>query len=150
MKASIDKYYYPLQRHSKKYTKATIMDSALKKIVNKQLIETVSAVLDDFFKTKIETDTDSLSVEVKQKIKEIMDSYKTEVKEGVKGDNKKLKKTTKGTRTPTKYNRYMKQKMAELKANEPDLSNNEKFAKIAAQWKEDKDTWEDTDGHDTV
>ncbi len=128
------------------------MDSALKKVINKQLIETVSVVLDDFFKIMIDnTETDTLSVDVKQTIKDKIDLYKTEIKDGIKMDNKKQKKsTTKGTRKPTKYNRYMAQKMAELKEKEPDLSNNDKFAKIAAQWKEDKDTWEDTNGNDTV
>jgi hypothetical protein len=128
------------------------MDSSLKKVFNKMQVDISATVLDDFYKKKIES-ADSLSSEEKQTIKDVLDAYKTEIKESIKGDNKKLKKTTKGTRIPTKYNRYMKQKMAELKAKEPELSNNEKFAKIAAQWKKDKDTWEDnenTEGHETA
>jgi hypothetical protein len=39
----------------------------------------------------------------------------------------------------------MKQKMIELKQDEPYLSNNEKFLKIAAMWNENKDTWENID-----
>jgi hypothetical protein len=125
------------------------MDSSLKKVFNKMQVEISATVADDLYK-KLEN-VEKFSSEVKQTIKDIVDAYKAEIKEGVKTDNKKQKKTaTKGTRKATKYNRYMKQQMAELKANEPELSNNEKFAKIAAQWKEDKDTWEDTEGNETA
>ncbi len=119
--------------------------NVLRKTLNKQLGDIVGVTLDEFYKTKIDTDS-SLSTEVKQSIKDMMDAYKSEMKDGIKNDNKKTKKSAaKGTRKPSRYNRYMAQKMAELKESEPDLSNNDKFAKIAAQWKLDKDTWEDTD-----
>ncbi len=124
--------------------------TVLRKTLNKQLGDIVVVTLDEFYKTKIDT-VSSLSTEVKQSIKDMMDAYKSELKDGIKTDNKKTKKSaTKGTRKASRYNRYMAQKMAELKESHPELSNNDKFAKIAAQWKVDKDSWEDTDGSETV
>jgi hypothetical protein len=128
------------------------MDASLKKVFNKTLVDISATVADDLYK-KFEN-VEEFSSEVKQTIKDIVDAYKAEIKEGVKTDNKKQKKTAaKGTRKATKYNRYMKQQMAELKESHPELSNNEKFAMIAAKWKLDKNTWEDTeetDGNNTV
>jgi hypothetical protein len=116
------------------------MEATLKKVMIKQFELVSNSVLDSFL-NKI-TSNESINEATKKILEETVATYKTELKESIKNDNKKKKKE-KGTRKPTKYNRYMAQKMAEFKEKGSELSNNEKFAKIAAQWKQDKDSWED-------
>jgi hypothetical protein len=115
------------------------MEVTLKKIMIKQFDNVMTSILDDFIKNMIVSD-ESLTEEQKTLFKDKVEVYKTKVKEGIKNDNKK-KKREKGIRKPTRYNMYMAEKMAEFKKNESTLSNNEKFAKIASQWQDDKATW---------
>jgi hypothetical protein len=116
------------------------MEATLKKIMIKQFELISNSILDSLL-NKIASD-DTIIDTTKKTLEEVIINYKAELKESIKNDNK-TKKREKGTRKPTKYNRYMAQKMAEFKESGSDLSNNEKFAKIASQWKQDKDSWED-------
>jgi hypothetical protein len=112
----------------------------LKKTMQKQFEMTYVAVLDNLL-SNVNSD-ETLTDETKKLFEDKVTNFKVELKEALKNDSKK-KKREKGTRQPTRYNRYMKIKMAELKTSEPDLSNNDKFAKIASLWKQEKDTWVD-------
>lgn len=113
------------------------MDS-LKKLVNKQFEALLVAVLDDFQKKMITEDT-VLAEDVKLTLTEKVDQYKATLKDLIKNDNKKGKVSkTKGSRAPTAYNLYMKEKMLELKASSPDLTNNQKFAQVASMWAQHK------------
>ncbi len=117
------------------------MEATLKKVMIKQFELISNSILDSLL-NKIMTN-ESINDSTKTILEETISNYKVELKESIKNDNKKKKKE-KGIRKPTKYNRYMAQKMAEFKEKGSELSNNEKFAKIAAQWKQDKDSWVDT------
>ena len=52
------------------------------------------------------------------------------------GGKKKTRKSC--LRKPSKYNLFMKKRMAEMKKSHPKLSNPEKFKKIAAEWRAQK------------
>ncbi len=118
------------------------MESVLKKGMIKQFEVISMSILNDFL-NKVKTD-ESIEEKYKELFVEKIQNYQVELKDSIKNDNKRKKKE-KGTRKPTRYNKYMAKKMAELKESHPELSNNDKFAKIAAQWKVEKDTWQDTD-----
>ena len=127
------------------------MENIFKKVISKQFQAIACAVLDDFVAKKFPEDSEIGDDEL-ELIKTYIEDYKNELKEGVKNETKKGKgkNGTKGTRKPTRYNKYMKQKMKELKESEPELSNNEKFSKIAAMWKEDKATWSEPEEEDSA
>ena len=113
------------------------MDS-LKKLVNKQFETLLVAVLDDFQKKMITDDT-VLADDVKLTLTGKVDEYKNMLKEHIKNDNKKGKVSkTKGSRAPTAYNLFMKEKMLELKVSSPELTNNQKFAQVASMWAQHK------------
>jgi hypothetical protein len=113
---------------------------SVKKIMNKCTESLTVALMDDFKKMMI-TDDKTLDDNTKNVLGDKVDEYKNHIKESIKNNSKKTKSKAKGTRKSTPYNFYMKEKMAELKVSDATLSNNDKFKKIAAMWKNDKDTY---------
>lgn len=76
-----------------------------------------------------------------------LEEYKENLKASIKADSKKQKNSDKKERPkrePTDYNKYMKEQTAIYKKNEPELSNNDRFKKIATSWASVKDTWKPT------
>ncbi len=113
---------------------------SVKKLMNKYTDSLTVILMDDFKKTMI-TDDKTLDENTKNVIGDKIDEYKNTIKESIKNSSKKTKSKAKGTRKSTRYNSYMKEKMVELKVSDPELSNNDKFKKIAAMWKNDKATY---------
>ena len=76
-----------------------------------------------------------------------LEEYKENLKASIKADSKKQKsgdKKEKPKRDPTNYNKYIKEQTAIYKSKEPELSNNDRFKKIATSWASVKDTWKPT------
>lgn len=74
-----------------------------------------------------------------------LDEYKNNIKTSLKATKKKQKSIEnkdKPKRAPTKYNQYQKIQTAFYKENHPEIANNARFARIAGEWKDVKDTWE--------
>lgn len=110
----------------------------IRKVMIKQFDTVSNTVLDEFVAV-ICNDT-TVTDDVKEMIKTKLTEFKVALKDTIKTSSKKKNKT-KGTRKPTVYNMFMKEKMLELKNSSPELSNNDKFSKIATMWKEQKDTY---------
>jgi hypothetical protein len=41
-----------------------------------------------------------------------------------------------------RYNRYIKEKMTELKITDPELTTKERYNKVSGMWKDNRTTWE--------
>ena len=54
-------------------------------------------------------------------------------------ESEKLPKKEKKSRPPSAYNKFMKNKLPELKKEFPDLNHSELFKKCATLWKEEKE-----------
>lgn len=83
--------------------------------------------------------------EVNMLITEKLDEYKKNIKASLKATKKKqksLENKDKPKRAPTKYNIYQKLQTAYYKENNPEIANNDRFARIAKEWKNVKATWE--------
>jgi hypothetical protein len=110
------------------------------KIMSKQFNAIAEVTLSEFYNQHI--DNDKNMADVKKTLKDKIDAFQNNLKENV--NINKSKKSLETKRKPNKYNRFMKEKMLELKVTEPKLTSKERFSKVAGMWKDEKETWEDT------
>ena len=107
-------------------------------------IQTLSFSIVDELKKKL-VDEGEFDDEVKLLITIKLDEYKESLKITLKATKKKQKSVDKGDKPkkePTKYNKYQKIQTAYYKENNPEIANKDRFARIAKEWKDVKDTWE--------
>lgn len=104
---------------------------------NKGLIERYN----DLLVEKLELDKEKLEEVSKWLVDEIS-------KETLYDVLQKKKKSSTKTREPTKYNLFVKDKMALLKQENPELKNVELMAKVAELWNEEKNKSSETESKD--
>lgn len=107
-------------------------------------IQTLSYSIVDELKKKL-IDEGEFDDEVKLQIEIKLDEYKESLKTTLKATKKKQKSVDtkdKPKKQPTKYNQYQKVQTAYYKENNPEISNKDRFRRIATEWKDVKDTWE--------
>lgn len=108
--------------------------------------QTLSASIIDELRKKL-VDEGEFDEEVKLLISIKLEEYKDNLKTSLKATKKKQKAADnkdkpKIKKPPTKYNQYQKIQTAYYKKNLPELENKLRFARIAAEWKDVKATWE--------
>ena len=97
---------------------------------------------------------DEYSKKITKEIKEEAKNNKIEIAEKKKNDKKKKRDNLdedgneKPKRALTKYQQYIRDNQQRIRDEFPELSNTERFSKLAEQWKAYKATLEDADGDD--
>lgn len=124
---------------------STKVTKAVQVLVEETSLEVVDK-LGAFFETKIEMDDD---------MKGYFEEFKTQLKEHLKEEAKAVGKGAKKAkvmvdgekkkRAPSAYNLFIKDKMAEIKVNQPDLKSKDLMKEAIAMWKAQKEAGEKKD-----
>lgn len=121
-----------------------LLDNAVDSIVHATTIDTIDKVI-AAFRDKFDLDEQELSVFKEDFVRNTVPRL-SEVGEGAsmgggKASPKKGSSSAKqkGTRAPTQYNLYIRDKIAEIKANNPDMKGKDLMRRATEAWKADRD-----------
>lgn len=133
-----------MESSTETYTTMSAAMIKMTKAMNVFAEETALSAIDDFlaaFKAEFELDEDDLKAFVDKYKENMRQQYKDAAKEAGKKPKKAQKLDADGNvvkREPSAYNKFVKAKMEELKATNPDIKGKELLAMAAAEWKKQK------------